>query len=58
MRNYLSDTDEEKYATHPKLPLDPVARKEKVTRLWRSAHSCAVGVAVMLRQKEAVITKI
>ena len=58
IKNYLSDTDEEKYATHPKLPQDPAARKEKILRLWRTAYNCAFGVAILLIQKEAVITKI
>ena len=58
LKNYLSDTDEEKYATHPKLPRDPGARKAKVMRLWHSAHNCAIGVAIMLRQVEAITTKI
>ena len=49
IKNYLSDTDPEDYVNHPKLPLDPQQRKERIMRLWRSCFNCSIGVAIMLK---------
>ena len=57
--NYLSDTDPEEYAYYQKLiDLSRHDRETRILKLWRSCFNCSIGVAIMLKQKEAVITKI
>ena len=57
--NYLSDTDPEEYVDYPMLnQLEDEDRESRLLKLWRSCFNCSIGVAIMLKQKEAVITKI
>ena len=57
--NYLSDTDVEEYVNYPRLlDLTRENREARILKLWRSCFNCSIGVAIMLKQKEAVITKI
>ena len=49
--DYVSDTDPEEYANHPKLKsMSKAKRKAHILKLWNTAFACSFGISVLLRK--------